>query len=167
MTEIYSAGPRVGAVRFVMILSLLCAIAGLWFGFELFQSYGLRPADGGRLAPIGMRIGWLVGLGGAGLIFALGMWVYGRNYVRSIRFDAAGKRLHLRTLGMFGDGAAIVPLDRLKQANFKHGRLDNPVGVSVNAPWISLRVEGRGIPYIIDGQGRIHDPALFARLIRV
>ena len=58
-----------------MLLSLACAVATIWWGSDLSQSYWVRPADGGMLAPLPVRLAWGVGVGSLGVIFAAGMWV--------------------------------------------------------------------------------------------
>lgn len=165
MIDVYNAGPRVKRVRFVMGLSLAAAAAGLWFGWELFQTYGLRPADGGRLAPLAERLTWGFGLAGLGLAFAFGMWVYGRNYVWAIGYDAAADRLYVRTLSFFGNRLASFPAASVTRSTHFPGRLQNLGGVSVNAPWHNVWVEGRRGPLILDGHGRVLDRALMDRLL--
>jgi len=166
MMNLYNSGSQTTAVRFVMILSLFTAVGACIGGFVLFRSYGLSPGDGGVLAPLATRLTWGLVLAGLGLAFALGMWLYGRNYVRAIHFDPYAQVLHFRTLGMFGDGHEAVTLNRVRGSTFRSGRLDNPVGVSVNAPWYKVSIDGRGSSYILDAQGQFYDPPLLARLIR-
>lgn len=165
MIHLYHSGPQTTAVRFMMILSLATAIGACWGGYALFQSYGLSPADGGRLASFGVRATWGGVVAGLGLLFALGMWLYGKSYIRSIRYDPQAETLHLRTLGMFGDGRAVVPAGDVLGSTFSHGRLDNPVGVSVSAPWYKVRIANRGT-YILDAQGAVLEPALLGRLLK-
>ena len=47
MVEIYRAGPQLGTVRKFILFSLVCAVAAIWWGWHLFNSYGLSPGDGG------------------------------------------------------------------------------------------------------------------------
>jgi hypothetical protein len=169
MIDLFHSGSQTRAVRFVMILSLLVAAGCCWGGYALFQSYGLSPGDGGVLAPLGTRLSWGMGVAALGLATAWGMWLYGRNYVRSIRYDPHAQVLHIRTLGMFGDGVAAVPVGRVRRSTFRGGRMAGMgdfADVSVNAPWFSMKVEGRALPYILDAQGRFNDPQFLARLIR-
>jgi len=166
LTEIYTAGPRVKRVRFIMLLSLVSALAACWFGWDLFQTFGSRPADGGRLAPFAVRLAWGLGVAGLGVMFAIGMWVYGRQYVRTISVDPARSALQVRTLGMFGDETTSFPATNVKRSTFFGGRLNNPAGVSVNAPWFNVWIQGRRLPFILDAQGIFHDPPLLDRLLK-
>ena len=102
MIEIYRATGQVWKVRMMMWLSLIFAIWFCIWGWDLFQSYGTRPADGGVLAPLGQRIAWLIFMVAFGLGFLGGMWLYGSIYVASIRADEADKLLQIRTLGFIG-----------------------------------------------------------------
>ena len=52
------------------------------------------------------------------------------------------------------------------ESGYHAGRMDNPGGVSVDAPWFSLRLRGRSWPLIVDAQGDFPDPELAARLLK-
>ena len=169
MIDLFHSGSQTTAVRFIMILSLAVAAGCCWGGYALFQSYGLSPGDGGQLAPLGARLAWGLGVAFLGFAFAFGMWLYGRNYVRSIRFNPHAQMLHIRTLGMFGDSVAAVPVSRVRRSTFRGGELGalgEFADVGVNAPWYKIEVEGRSASYILDVQGQFSDPPLLARLIR-
>jgi len=166
MIDIYSAGPQTNRVRFVMLLSLASAIGACWAGWNLSQTFGLNPGDGGVLAPVDVRLAWGLGVAGLGLAFAAAMWLYGRLYIRTIQFDRVAKLLHVRTLGMFGDRTIAFPATDVLRSTFLAGQLYNPFGVSVNAPWYNLWVSGRRWPFILDAQGVSSEPQLLERLLK-
>lgn len=166
MIEIFRAGGQLIKVRAIMWLAAGCAAAALYYGWVLFQSYGLRPADGGALAPIGQRLGWLLGLGGMGLAFLAGMWAYGRCYVARIGYDQAGQRLHFRTLSFVGSHEHVHHVSDVRASTFQSGRFINPDGVSVNAPWYNVYLKGRRLPLVLDVQGDFREPELTARLLK-
>jgi len=160
MIDIFSAGPRVQRVRFIMWLSLVAAAGAVWFGWELFQSYGSRPADGGVLAPLGVRLAWGLSVAGLGIAFALGMWLYGRLYVWAIGYDEAADRLYVRTLSFFGNRLDSFPAASVTQATFNNGHFYVPGAPSVHAPWYNVSVAGRRFPLIVDAQGWFGDAEL-------
>src|SRR3712207_1184162 len=102
MITLFRAGSQLIKVRALMLLSLACAIATIWWGLDLSQTYGVRPADGGMLAPLAVRLTWGIGVGSLGIIFAAGMWVYGRCYVAKIELDQHTKELHIYTVRFIG-----------------------------------------------------------------
>jgi transmembrane protein TMEM70 (proton-transport ATP synthase complex) len=143
-------------------------VVGCWVGWDLFQTYGIRPADGGQLASLPVRLAWGLGMAGLGLAFAAGMALYGTLYIGSIRYDEAAGTLHIRTVEFILTGRKrVVPLSAVKGARRKEGRLENPGGVSVDAPWLALQLKGRKWPLIVDAQGHFPDPELAARLLRL
>lgn len=166
MTEIFDAGRQLAKVRGFMLVSLPLALAACWWGWSLFQTYGTAPGDGGVLAPVGQRLAWGLAVAGLGLSLACGAWLYGRLYVAALGYDASTDQLHVRTVSFFGSRLMSVASADILGSTFYHGELINPAGVSVNAPWHTIRVRGRGLPLILDAQGTFLDPALVARLLK-
>jgi hypothetical protein len=160
METLYTSGPQTKRVGFVLALSVVAAVAGVWAGVDLGQTYGLRPADGGVLKPLPIRLAWAVGLSALGVGFFGGMVVYGRCYVTRLARDAEAGVLHVRTL--LGR-ARTIPTADLLRGDYRAGRSGGRI--AVNAPWLSLRVRGRRLPYVLDLQGEIPDlPALLRSL---
>jgi len=168
MTLVYRAGFQLLKVRAVMLMGLAAAVVGCWQGWDLFQTYGIRPADGGQLASLPVRLAWGLGVAALGLAFAGGMALYGTRYVGSIRYDEAAGTLHIRTVEFILTGRKrVVPLSAVKGARRKQGRLANPGGVSVDAPWLALDLKGGRWPLIVDAQGHFPDRALAAELLKL
>ena len=160
MKVLYTAGARRWRVWFVFGLSVVGAVAGVWAGVNLGQTYGMSPAEGGVLKPLPVRLAWAISLSGLGLAFLGGMVVYARRYVTRLQHDAVAGVVHVETL----IGARVIPVDHLTAARYHAGRLE--LEHHVNAPWTSLRVRGRRIPYILDLQGDVHDARALAGLTR-
>jgi hypothetical protein len=166
MTEVYAAGGQLLKVRAMMILSLLCALAASWWGWTEFQTHGLRPADGGVLAPLGTRLAWGIGIAALGSAFAAGMWVYGRLYVSALRFDPAARALHFRTVGFVGGRELVVAEPDIVGSTYQPGRGPSGADIQVDAPWIKIAIRGRRLPLILDAQGVFRDIDLAARLLK-
>ena len=175
MTEIYRAGSQLIKVRVIMLVSLIAAGASSWYGWDLFQTYGLRAADGGVLAPLSTRLALGLFVASLGILFAYGMWFYGRLYASAIRYDEAADALHFRTVGFVGGGEAVHPAATVLGADYHEGRFDNRNGllyesgggVSVDAPWFSVKLEGRRWPLILDARGYFTNRALAAKLLKL
>ena len=170
MTLIYRATSQVWKVRAMMWLSLVVAIWFAWWGWDMLQTYGIRPADGGVLAPLWQRLAWALFLWVFGFSFLGGMWLYGTVYVSSLWVDEAAGRLQIRTLGFigsFGGWRQSYRLNDVVGADYHAGQFDNPGGVSVDAPWISVRIRGRKWPLIVDVQGHFPDRKLAAKVLRL
>ncbi len=166
MVEVYRAGTQLLKVRAIMLFALACALGAIWWGWDLFQPHGLRPADGGALAPLGTRLALGLGLAALGIAFAAAMWAYGRLYVSRLRYERGSDRLLVRTLGFVGGRETPYPASDVVSSTYVAGRYDNPGGVSVDAPWMSLRMAGRRWPLIVDAQGVFPDRELAARLLQ-
>ena len=165
MIEIYRAGSQLTKVKLMIAFAALCAAAALYFGWQLFNSYGTAPGDGGVLAPVGERIAWALGVVLLGLAFLAGMWLYGRLYATSIGYDEAADALHVRTLEFLASREQVYPASAVQGARYQEGRLET-IRHSVDAPWFKLRIEGRSWPIIVDAQGEFLEPELAARLLR-
>ena len=170
MILLYRARGNVWKVRAMMWLSLVVAIWFCLWGWDLFQTYGTRPADGGVLAPFWARLAWLVFLAAFGLAFLAGMWLYGGLYVTALLVDEAAGRLHVRTLGFIGSLGGRRWTCRLSDVvgtDYKAGKFQSNSGVSVDAPWLSVRIRGRKSPLIVDVNGEFPDRALAAKLLKL
>lgn len=138
-----------------------------WFvawGVDLYRTYGLRPADGGVLAPEGVRLAWLAFMSLFGIGCAVGMWFYARMYVASVWVDSAKGQVMLRTIGGPLGRGIIAPRADVRVISFNHGKFRTSK-MSVAAPWYTLRVSGRPGPLILDAQGTTVDEPLLRQLL--
>ncbi|BBL80215.1 hypothetical protein RxyAA322_20690 [Rubrobacter xylanophilus] len=159
---LYRAGRQLLKVRFLMLLSLVCAAGAVWIGLDLVQTYGLRPVDGGELAPLPARLAFGGGVALVGLSFAFGMWLYGRLYVAAIDLDERVNRLYVRTVRFLGTREDVFDVSEILRSELYEGRFvaprDEELMLSVEAPWRSVRVAGRRWPLIVDERGLFLDP---------
>ena len=163
MIEIFRAGRQLWKVRLWMWISLGLWAVALWFAWDLFNSYGTRPADGDVLAPLGVRLAWALTVAGLGFLFVAGMWFYGGLYVAAMAYDEPNGLLHLRTLSFFGNRDRAFPARAVESTNF-HDGFFWAGGVMVDAPWYTLRMRGARWPFIVDAQGIFLAPELGRRL---
>lgn len=165
MQAVYSAGRQAWKVRFIALLSLAVFAGAAWAGWEIARSYGVRPADGGVLKPLAVRLafgGFVAALGAA---FVAGMWIYGRCYVMEAAVDEERGVLSVVLAGLLLRSRMEVPLDAVEGSTYHAGRSTTGDFV-VNAPWISVHLRGRRLPLIVDGQGEfIHPELLMAHLL--
>ncbi len=164
---VFSAGgTRIRAVRFVLILSIFCAVASLWWGTDILLRYGMAQADGGILAPLAVRILLAGCVFLAGFGFACGMWLYCGIYVVEISIDEKTSLVTIKTLApagrkTFGIEQVAITKSRPHEGSLRTSRQ------TVNAPWISIHVDERKLPLIIDLRGRILDEKIFRKVLRI
>lgn len=157
---VFDAGPQLRKVRVVMWLAVACAIAGTWWGWSLALTFGLAPGDGGVLRPLPTRMAVGATVAGLGLLFASGMWLFGRQYIAEIRQGPGDDAITVRTTHLVGTTARTYAASQVRLGRRHEGRsstrsLEDPFieGIRVHAPWRAVHVPGRRIPLILDGQG--------------
>ena len=161
---IYNAGPQLLKVRFIILLSLLCALGAVWWGIDLAQTYGLNPGDGGVLAPATERYAWGAGIMLLGLSFVVGMWLYSRQYVARLEYDIQSRVYTVRHVWFLGTRTTVFRQDEIVWSRFHEGRLS--ADVQVNAPWWTIQIAGRQKPLILDAQGVVVDDAILKNLLK-
>jgi hypothetical protein len=159
MQPIYSAGRQAWKVRFVALVVLSAGALALWGGWDTVQTYGLRPADGGVLKPLAVRmaVGGFIAV--LGLSFVAGMWVYGRCYVMEASVDEGRGVLAFTLAGLLLRWRTEVPLDAVEGSTYHAGR-SHTGDFTINAPWTAVRLRGRRLPLIVDGRGEFIRPEL-------
>jgi hypothetical protein len=165
MELIYSAGKQAIKGRFVMWFVIGFAVAIIYFGLHLFRTYGTNPADGGILAPLSVRLGWALAASGFGIACALGILIWARIYIASIEIDEARQNLLICTLNLIGFKRQTVPISQVRIGNFYSGKMSSFRGQSVDAPWYTVRIEGRKLPLILDAQGHTFDGKLLREVL--
>ena len=163
MILVYQAGRRVSRVRGLLWFTIALAVAFAFWGIDLYRTYGLRPADGGQLAPHGVRLAWLAALLVLGVGSAVGMAFYARAYIAALWYDAATDTVQIRTVGLWRS-RQVFPRAQIRAVDFHAGdfwALDR----SVEAPWYTIRIHGRRRALILDAQGTIVDRRLLGRVL--
>jgi hypothetical protein len=169
---VYRAGTQALKVRFLMWLSVACAVFAVTAAVNLFQTYGTRPADGGVLAPIGARIAWSGTVAALGLGFVFGMWLYGRYSIRELRWRRGQNQLLISTYRFIGSRTDALNVAEIAGATAKRDRFQGrdifwaPTGLTVDAPWLAVRLRGRRWPLVLDLQGIVADPDRLRALLR-
>ena len=160
---VHFAGTRLRRVAAVFGLSLVCAAGAIWAGIVLFTTYGLSPADGGVLAPLASRIAWAGFVSLSGLGFAGGMFVYCGCYVVRIGYDDSSREYLVSTLTRPGSVKIRIRPDDVESAREHRGRIETGK-LSVDAPWLGLKIRGRKLPLIVDLRGSIVSETRFQEL---
>jgi hypothetical protein len=132
----------------------------VWVGWDAFQTYGIRPADGGVLAPFHVRVMLGGGLALLGVALAGGILVYTRCYVARIETSSGSGSYRVSVAGFLRSVVMEIQPEELATADYHDGRYRG-----VDAPWYTVRVRGRRLPLIIDAQGEIVNTAAFQRLL--
>lgn len=137
-------------VRIVLWASAIIAAITTVSGWMIFQSFGLSPADGGVLRPVGERMMF----GGAvvllGLVLFGGMLLYASLYLIELR--RTDEVLEVTTIGLISDRSRTLLVADVGELNYHAGRMFTPRGHNVDAPWLTMPVRGRLLPYVIDVQ---------------
>jgi hypothetical protein len=150
-------------VRIVLWVVYVAGVAALYAGWNIFQTFGLSPGDGGVLRPFGERLafGAFVALLGVGLI--AGMMTFARLY--AVKLSREDERINIETLTILGIGRKRHSFDIAKvgAAAYHHGRMSRGVVTGggsklfqhIDAPWITLRTAGQRLPFILDLQAEV------------
>ncbi len=169
---LFDSSSRLWRVRLVQYASLICLIVAAWAARGIYLTYGLNPADGydGMLAPWPHRATFAGVVLTLGVLFAGGMWVYGRCYVVQMELDRQRQSLVLHLAGFLRRRTCELALADLEAAD-RHDKLPQPfrslMGQSqVNAPWISISSKDRWLPLIIDRQASFPEARSFELLVK-
>lgn len=135
-------------VRWITWAFAVWAVGWVYWAWTVAETYGLSPGDGGVLRPLPERLGVAAGMVCVGVLPLAGMMLYLSIYLRRIERD--GDAVVVTVLGLFASAQ-----HRYRVADFEGaGRHDGQLNLRsrVNAPWLTLRVAGRRLPYIVDVQ---------------
>ncbi len=148
-TRLLENGSRVRRVRLVALFIALFAMAFCCWAVSLAHNYGLSPGDGGVLRPLGERllVAGIVML--IAFVFLAGIVIYLRRYL--IRIELRGDQVELTVIGVLSPFVITVDRDQIRSARYFHGNF-SARGLVVRAPWITLKVAGFAIPFVVDMQ---------------
>lgn len=166
MVPIFHARKQLLKVRGLTWFFLILAIPAVYYGIDLAQTYGLRPADGGVLAPLPVRLAFGGGLASLGLMAAGGMLLYNTLYIARFELDGSGQEVHITTPRLFGSHTSVIPLQDIEGGQLHLGQMD--IGeLTVNAPWHAVHIRGRKMFLILDLQGEILNLEAARRIFRI
>lgn len=163
MRTIFDAGPQRWKIWFVVFICVVCGGGLIFPGGYLFLNYGLHPDDGGVLKPLMSRIlmGGVFAVPGMAIIAAI--LLYLRCYVTRVELDDAARAYRV---ALAGPGRTLAfNHDDIARVGYNDG-ISHTGGISVNAPWYSVRLRGRRFPLIIDVQGDFVDEDAVRRLVQ-
>jgi hypothetical protein len=163
-TEVYNADGQATKVRGLLWFSLVVCLGCLYWGYDLFQTYGMSPGDGGILRPLGERLAWGGFVASFGLIFLLGMLVYAQVYISRVWLSENGQRVIFETIRLWGNARVNVAPQDIIGSRYHAGELYTE-SHSVNAPFYFIHIRGRRWALILDGQGRLVEPGLAEHLL--
>lgn len=128
--------------------SALWWIGWSWWAYDLGRGFGLAPVDGGALRPPSERLAvaalvWLTGF----VPFA-GMVAYSQIYLT--RIERLRDEVCLTLLGILRPRTLRFRPSAFGGGAEYEGKMS--ARVSVNAPWMTLRVRGRLLPFVVDLQ---------------
>lgn len=143
-------------------LGLAC-LGALYGGWAIFNSFGLSPADGGVLRPLGQRLAFGGFVAGLGAVAFVAMHIYAGLYVT--RIERSGDLVGVQTMTFTGRQWRTIPAADFDLGElYGEGRIFTPRGPSVHAPWRTLRVRGRRLPFFLDMQAEHIDEKALAKL---
>ncbi len=131
-----------------------------YWGWDLSQTYGLSPGDGGVLKPLSSRLTAAAILLVLGLLPFVGMVAYVRRYVASL--IRQGDDVIVSGVG-WPARERRVPLASVEAGRDYDGRFDTIVH-RVDAPWMTVSLGGR--TYIVDLQAEHVDRPGLALLFK-
>jgi len=127
----------------LIMVGIACCIAAI-------PTYQYATTAGGALAPFWERVGLAALLVSVGVLSAGGMIWYSRIYV--LKLSRSGDWVRVVTPGVVRPLVRQLHASRFAFGRQYDGRIYNPYGVSVNAPWVTLRVAGWLSPLLVDLQ---------------
>lgn len=150
---VFRAGRQAQKVRMLGFSSWIVALACMYFAV-------LRI---GHSEPREMLWGVLVG--GLGVSACVGMEVYRRFYVTRMDVSTPLHDVRITTMRWGRPVYTHVKRDEILPSTLHTGAWAAR-GMRGNAPWISVRLTSRRLPFILDVQGEILHPALLSEVLR-
>jgi hypothetical protein len=162
-------------LRAVLCFSWVACAAALYVSGIIYRTYGLSSGDGGVLRPFAERLSFAAFVAIIGVLFAGGMMVYASLYV--LRIERKGDLLHVDTISPWAIGVLhnTLSTDAVSRSKYHHGRfsavrsLGAPgryVTLDVDAPWITMYVTGRRLPFLLDVQAERIDVEGLSSLLK-
>lgn len=119
------------------------------------------PAEIGGIALAARQIGAALPVVGASLVPIVAAGAFARCYV--VRLEHEGPQIVLTTLGVFAHAKHRIATPRIARVTFHDGYLD---GATPATPWVTLRVHGWYLPFVLDFQAETIDRPAIAALAR-
>ena len=156
-TIIVYSGPRATRVRALWIGSAALLVVMLVGTGASLAAMTLGAGDSAIWASRAVLTGVLSAFL---LAMTVGMTVYSYCYVESLELSGHPGVLSVNTVGLRGERRELVRIEDIVGARYSRGELR-----TVRAPWWTLRVEDRELPFVIDAQGFVAERAIFESLL--
>lgn len=147
-------------IRWLTISFAVWCVAWLYWAWTAFESYGVEPSDGGVLRSLAERLGMAALIALCGILPLAGMAFYSGLYLT--RIERHGDAVLLTTLGALRPVLHRYAVADLVPGKSYEGRVSGRI--SVDAPWLTLRVADRRMPFIVDLQAERADVAAIVGL---
>lgn len=154
---------RAKAARLVVLGTIVWSLGWLYWSSVIAQTFGLSAGDGGSLRPPNQRFTIAALMLTVALAPLVGMLVYGRVYLTRLVRD--GGEMELTSLGFLLPFRFRIPISELQKSNGYEGKMTGGSGVSVDAPWITLRATGYRLPFVVDLQAEHVNKAAILDLV--
>lgn len=153
MRTIYKAGFQLVMMRFVQVITLVTSVGAVFAGVMIIrlQDVSTDPAD--QLHPI-----WGAGFIVVGFAFAAGLWYYCQVYISRVEISDDSRRLRVTFPGIVFPHQREFGVEEIASATFHDGYMRTG-GMTVNAPWETIRLHNGGRGMILDVQGDYVDEA--------
>lgn len=151
MTVVYDAGWQGKKVRALTWFLLGAGALLCWLGTLRPEVPPAEPES-----PAAYLFATLLAFG-AGIAIPAAMLVYGRCYVGRVEVADDGAA-HVRTVGPLGSPLHVIRPEDLGGGRYHGGHFET-YEHTVTAPWHTVRVRGRRLPFILDPQGDVIDAA--------
>jgi len=147
-------------VRWLTISFAVWCLAWLYWAWTTLENYGIEPADGGALRSFPERLGMAVVIALCGVLPLAGMAFYSSLYLT--RIERHGDAVLLTALGALRPVLHRYAVADLVPGKAYEGRVSGRI--SVDAPWLTLRVTDRKMPFVVDLQAERADVAAIVGL---
>lgn len=151
---------KVRAIAWLSVATLACCLPGSVFVFRHMTRNNFSP----ELAPLWSRVTMALVIASLGIGFFVGMLFYLKRYATRLIQVSGRDELRVETLRWFGREVRTLNAGQIASASYHRGPFSNPAGVSVDAPWYWVRVNGSR-SFLLDAQGTFHRPDALARLL--
>ena len=149
---IYKGGFQLWKMRFVQVITLVTAIGAVFAGVTIFRIQAAGPVDpADDVSPI-----WPAVFIVAGVAFAVGIWYYCQIYISRVEISDDSRRLRLTFPGIVFPHRREFGVDEVESATFRDGSMRSG-GMTVNAPWETIRLRGSRRRLVLDVAGDFLD----------
>ena len=164
--KVVENGWRAMRVEFMAYVGIAAALGSIWWGAQLLETYGMNPGDGGVLRPFEERLMVAAITAGCGIAFAVGLLVYQSLFVVGI--SRAGDAFYVHSKVACFNMIKRLNLNDVSGSSYVHKSAEFYTFEQRATPrqqYLTMRIKGWWLPYIIDPQARHIDRAQLFKII--